>query len=124
MTASPWPTELRLSEDRRMLTVSFDDDSRFDLSAELLRVSSPSAEVQGHAPSQRKTVGGKRSVAIQSIDMVGNYAVRLHFDDGHDTGIYTWLLLHDLGTNAQPRFDTYLGELAAKGLTRDDPGMG
>lgn len=119
----PWPTELRLSEDRRMLAVAFDSGERFDLSAELLRVSSPSAEVQGHAPSERKTVGGKREVTIGSIDPVGNYAVRLTFDDGHDTGIYTFGYLHELGSRAEQLFATYLAELAAKGLTRDAPGM-
>ena len=123
MTNSPWPVELRLSPDKRMLTVSFDDGASFDLSAELLRVTSPSAEVQGHGPKDRKTVGGKRNVAILSIDPVGNYAVRLNFDDMHRTGIYSWAFLHDLGMTADARMAAYVAELAEKGLNRDEPGQ-
>ncbi len=118
-----WPTELRLSKDRRTLSVSFDDGAQYELSAELLRVTSPSAEVQGHSESERKTVGGKRNVAILSVDAVGNYAVRLVFDDMHSTGIYSWDFLGELGANAQARFQTYLDDLAAKGLDRDKPGV-
>ena len=118
-----WPTELRLSKDRRTLSVSFDDGAHYDLSAELLRVTSPSAEVQGHSESERKTVGGKRNVSILSVDAVGNYAVRLVFDDMHSTGIYSWDFLNELGAHAQARFQTYLDDLAAKGLDRDKPGV-
>ena len=118
-----WPVEIRLVKDRRTLNVSFDDDMSFGLSAELLRVTSPSAEVQGHSEAQRKTVGGKRNVTILSVDPVGNYAVRLGFDDMHATGIYSWAFLRDLGVNAERRFQDYLDELAAKGLDRDRPGM-
>lgn len=106
-----------------MLRVSFDDGETFDLSAELLRVTSPSAEVQGHSEAERKTVGGKRNVTILSVDPVGNYAVRLEFDDMHTTGIYSWAFLHDLGVNAERRFQDYLDDLGAKGLDRDKPGM-
>jgi DUF971 family protein len=120
--ALPWPVEIRLRKDRRTLHVSFDDGASFDLPAELLRVTSPSAEVQGHSEAERKTVGGKRNVAILSVDAVGNYAVRLGFDDMHTTGIYSWAFLHDLGVNAGQRFQNYLDDLQAKGLDRDRPG--
>ena len=106
-------------KDRRALQVTFDDGTAFSLSAELLRVTSPSAEVQGHSEAQRKTVGGKRNVTILSVDPVGNYAVRLGFDDMHNTGIYSWAFLHDLGVNAERRFQDYLDDLQAKGLDRD-----
>jgi len=122
-SAPAWPVEIRLVKDRRALNVSFDDGKSFSLSAELLRVTSPSAEVQGHSEAQRKTVGGKRNVAILSVDAVGNYAVRIGFDDMHSTGIYSWAFLHDLGENADKRFQAYLDDLAAKGLDRDRPGM-
>ena len=118
-----WPVEIRLLKDRRTLAVSFDDGAAFSLPAELLRVTSPSAEVQGHSEAQRKTVGGKRNVTILSVDAVGNYAVRLGFDDLHTTGIYSWAFLRDLGVNAERRFQDYLDELQAKGLDRDRPGM-
>ena len=118
-----WPVEIRLAKDRRALTVTFDDGKTFSLSAELLRVTSPSAEVQGHSESQRKTVGGKRNVTILSVDPVGNYAVRIGFDDMHSTGIYSWAFLRDLGLNAERRFQDYLDDLLAKGLDRDRPDM-
>lgn len=120
---APWPVEIRLVKDRRALHVTFDDGAVFDLPAELLRVTSPSAEVQGHSEAQRKTVGGKRNVTILSVDPVGNYAVRLGFDDMHTTGIYSWAFLRDLGVNAERRFRDYLDELQAKALDRDKPGM-
>jgi DUF971 family protein len=118
-----WPVEIRLPKDRRTLRVAFDDGSIFDLPAELLRVTSPSAEVQGHSEAERKTVGGKRNVTILSVDPVGNYAVRLGFDDMHSTGIYSWAFLRDLGLNAGRRFQDYLDDLQAKGLDRDRPGV-
>ena len=118
-----WPVEIRLVKDRRALHVTFEDGNTFTLSAELLRVTSPSAEVQGHSEAQRKTVGGKRNVTILSVDPVGNYAVRLEFDDLHSTGIYSWAFLNDLGVNAERRFRDYLDDLQAKGLDRDRPGM-
>ena len=113
-----WPTELRLNRAERILTVSFDDGSRFDLPAEFLRVESPSAEVQGHTPAQKQLVHGKRDVAITRIDPVGNYAVRLTFDDGHDSGIYSWTLLHRLGRERDGLWDAYLAALAARDLRR------
>jgi DUF971 family protein len=118
-----WPVEIRLVKDRRALNVTFDDGQTFSLPAELLRVTSPSAEVQGHSESQRKTVGGKRNVTILSVDPVGNYAVRIGFDDMHSTGIYSWTFLRELGLNAERRFQDYLDDLSAKGLDRDRPGM-
>jgi DUF971 family protein len=117
----PWPTELRLGKDRRVLAVTFDNGERFDLDAEYLRVVSPSAEVQGHAPSERKTVPGKRNVAIMEVQPVGNYAVRLVFDDLHSTGIYSWQYLLEVGRNRARMWQDYLGELASKGLSRDPP---
>ena len=118
-----WPVEIRLVKERRALHVSFDDGAVFKLPAELLRVTSPSAEVQGHSEAQRKTVGGKRNVTILAVDPVGNYAVRLTFDDMHSTGIYSWTFLRDLGINAERRFQDYLDDLQAKGLDRDRPGL-
>lgn len=113
------PTELRVSKDRRLLTVSFPNHRPSELPAELLRVTSPSAEVQGHSPEQRVTVPGKRDVAIARIEPTGNYAVRIVFDDGHDTGIFTWAYLHTLSHEKAERWQSYLDELAAKGLSRE-----
>lgn len=121
--ALAWPVEIRLPKDRRTLRVAFDDGRAFELSAELLRVTSPSAEVQGHSEAERKTVGGKRNVTILSVDPIGNYAIRLGFDDMHSTGIYSWAFLRDLGVNADQRFQGYLDDIRAKGLDRDRPGV-
>lgn len=114
-----WPTELRVSQDRKLLTVAFDSGQKFELTAELLRVLSPSAEVQGHSPEQRVTVGGKRNVEIMKVEPVGNYAVRITFDDMHDTGLFSWNYLHKLGAEKESLWQTYLAELAEKGLKRD-----
>jgi len=114
----PWPSELRLSKDGRTLAVAFDNGERYDFSAEYLRVKSPSAEVQGHSPDERKTVPGKQQVAIIAIQPIGNYAVRLDFDDLHTTGIYSWDYFADLGRNHAVYWQAYLDELAAKGLSR------
>lgn len=118
-TPQPWPTELRLHKDRRTLTVSFDSGDRYDLPAEYLRVKSPSAEVQGHSPDQRITVPGKRNVEIVEVIPVGNYAVRLVFDDMHSTGIFGWTYLRELGRHYDEFWRDYLGELAAKKLSRE-----
>jgi DUF971 family protein len=118
VTDSHWPTELRLSKDKRTLTVAFEGGDRFALPAEYLRVKSPSAEVQGHSPDERKTVPGKHNVQIMEVNPVGNYAVRLVFDDLHSTGIYSWDHLLDLGRNHAKFWQDYLDELAAKGLSR------
>jgi DUF971 family protein len=117
--STPWPTELRLRKDRKTLTVSFDSSETFDLAAEYLRVRSPSAEVQGHSPSERRIVGGKRDVEILEVHPVGNYAVRLVFDDLHSTGIFSWDYLFDLGRNREKYWREYLGELAERGLSRE-----
>ena len=116
--AAAWPTELRLDKEKRTLTVAFDDGVQFALPAELLRVFSPSAEVQGHSAEQRVTVPGKKDVRISELEPVGTYAVRITFDDGHDTGLYMWAYLRGLGENQEARFADYLKELADKGLSR------
>lgn len=114
----PAPKELRVSKDRKLLTVTFASHAPFELPAEMLRVLSPSAEVQGHSPEQRVTVPGKRSVSILRIEPVGNYAVRIIFDDRHDTGIFTWDYLHRLGHEKETLWQQYLSELEGKGLNR------
>lgn len=114
-----WPNELKVSKDRRMLAVSFNDGVVANLTAEMLRVLSPSAEVQGHGPGQAVTVPGKRDVAIRSVTPTGNYAVRIGFDDGHDTGIFTWIYLRELGEHGADKFADYERKLAEKGLSRD-----
>ena len=113
-----WPTELRVSRDRACLTVTFEDGTHHALPAEMLRVMSPSAEVQGHSSEQRKTVGGKKNVQIMQVEPVGNYAVRIVFDDMHATGIFTWAYLDELGRDKDARWAAYLAELAEKGLSR------
>ncbi|MXN67258.1 DUF971 domain-containing protein [Stappia sp. GBMRC 2046] len=115
----PWPTELRLKKDRKVLTITFDDGQAHEYSAEYLRVCSPSAEVQGHSPSQRKTVPGKREVAIMQVEPVGNYAVKLHFDDLHNSGIYSWDYFIKLAEEREALWGGYLKELEDKGLSRD-----
>jgi DUF971 family protein len=115
----PVPTEIRLVRAERRLDVTFNDGAHFSLPAEYLRVQSPSAEVQGHSPDQRITVAGKRHVGITSLEPVGNYAIRIIFDDKHETGIFSWDLLHQLGQDFPTRWDAYLQSLAAKNLTRD-----
>jgi len=114
-----WPTEIKLRRDRAALTVSFDNGERYELPAEYLRVKSPSAEVQGHSPDERKTVGGKQGVMVLEVHPIGNYAVRLVFDDMHSTGIYSWDYFLDLGRNYQTHWQEYLDELAVKGLSRE-----
>jgi DUF971 family protein len=116
---SPVPTEIRYERATRVLTVTFDDGARFALPAEYLRVESPSAEVQGHGPSQKQTVPGRRHVGITAIEPVGQYAVRLVFDDLHDTGIFSWEYLHEIGREQDARWNAYLKALQARGLSRD-----
>ncbi len=116
---APWPVELRVVRDERRLEIDFDDGSSFDLPAELLRVESPSAEVQGHNPSQKVTVPGKRQVGIVEIEPVGNYAVRIRFDDGHETGIYAWTYLYRLGREKAGIWGAYLKALEEKSLSRE-----
>ena len=115
----PWPTELRLAKDKKALTVTFDTGESFALDAEYLRVMSPSAEVQGHSAADKKTVPGKRDVEIMQIEPVGHYAVRLVFDDMHQTGLFTWVYLHELGQKYNEKWQIYLDELASKGMSRE-----
>ena len=112
------PTEIRLKEDRKSLIVVFGDDQSFDLSAEYLRIMSPSAEVQGHSPEQRKIVSGKINVEILTVEPIGNYAVKLTFDDMHNTGIYSWSYLRELGEYFEENWQNYLTELEQHGLKR------
>lgn len=114
-----WPSELKVSKDRRQLTVVFDDGAEFAIPAELLRIASPSAEVQGHSPDQRVTVPGKRNVEILDLIPIGSYAVRIAFDDMHDTGIFSWSFLRELGESRDVRLEAYFAELQEKGLSRD-----
>jgi DUF971 family protein len=114
----PAPTAIRLRTRSRLLEVSFDDGSRFELPAEYLRVHSPSAEVQGHSPGEGTLVTGKEGVGIRAVEPVGHYAVRLQFDDGHDTGLYTWKYLYELGSEREARWLMYLQRLARAGVRR------
>lgn len=104
----PWPTELRLDKTKTTLTIAFDNGERYALPAEYLRVESPSAEVQGHGPSQKQIVTGKENVAISALEPVGNYAVRIVFDDGHDSGLFSWDYFHKLGRERAKRWAEYL----------------
>ena len=115
----PWPTALDYDPAAKTLRVTFDNGEAFALPAEYLRVESPSAEVQGHNPSEKQIVPGRSKVGIMNLDPVGNYAVRIIFDDLHDTGIYSWRYLHELGRDFQTRWDTYVFELGKRGLRRD-----
>jgi len=112
------PTEIRLNKAKDNLKVSFDDGKEFEFSAEYLRVMSPSAEVQGHSPDQRKTVPGKKSVKISDIEPVGHYAIKIVFDDGHDTGVYSWKHLYEIGEQKDFLWDRYTRELEEQGLSR------
>ncbi len=116
-----WPVEIRHKQADRVLEVDFDDGKRFRLPAELLRVESPSAEVQGHGPGQKQLVVGRRHIGILDLEPVGNYAIRIRFDDLHDTGIFSWRYLYELGENQEQIWQDYLDALAAQGLSRDPP---
>ena len=119
-----WPSEIRYVSAEKRLEVDFDNGVTFSYPAEYLRVESPSAEVQGHGPSQKQTVSGRRHVGILEIELVGNYAVKISFDDLHDTGIFSWKYLYELGEAQDEKWQAYLDALAAKGLSRDPPGRG
>lgn len=117
--AEHWPIEIRLERAEKRLLVTFDDGTSFDYPAEYLRVESPSAEVRGHGPNDRITVAGRRHVGILAVEPIGNYAIRISFDDLHDTGIYSWRYLYELGANRPRLWDEYLAALALRGLSRD-----
>jgi DUF971 family protein len=116
---APWPVQLRLIRAEKRIEIAFDDGKKFSLPAEYLRVESPSAEVQGHAPEHKTIVPGRMHVGIMDLEAVGNYAVRIKFDDLHDTGIYSWDYLYQLGVEQPQRWRTYLAALREKGLSRE-----
>jgi len=115
----PWPVEIRLKQAEKILEIDFDDGSHVRLPAELLRVESPSAEVRGHGPGDKQIVAGRRHVGILGIEPVGNYAIRIKFDDLHDTGIYSWEYLYELGADQDRLWREYLENLEKRGLSRD-----
>ena len=114
-----WPTEIRLKQAEKRLEIDFDDGKTFSYPAELLRVESPSAEVMGHGPSQKQIVAGRRDVGIMAVEPVGHYAIRIKFDDLHDTGIYSWTYLYELGIREAENWKAYLDALARQGLKRE-----
>ncbi|MBK1696947.1 gamma-butyrobetaine hydroxylase-like domain-containing protein [Rhodovibrio salinarum] len=114
-----WPLEIRYVQARKELEIDFDDGQTFVYPAELLRVESPSAEVQGHSPAEKQTVSGRKYVGIMTIEPVGNYAIKIHFDDLHDTGIFSWAYLRQLGENKQEIWQRYLDALDQRGLSRE-----
>ncbi len=113
------PLEIRLKKAEKILEIDYEDGTKIALPAELLRVESPSAEVMGHGPGQKTIVAGRAEVGIMGLEQVGNYAIRIKFDDLHDTGIFSWDYLHELGANQERLYAEYLAALAAKGLSRD-----
>src|ERR1700740_2658438 len=117
--AIPWPVQLRLIRAEKRLEIEFDDGKKFGLPAEYLRVESPSAEVQGHGPGQKTIVAGRFHVGIMELEPVGNYAVRIKFDDLHDTGIFSWAYLYELGEKQDELWASYLAALAERGLSRE-----
>ena len=117
--AAPWPVELRLKRAEKRLDIAFDDGRQFSLPAEYLRVASPAAEVQGHGPGEKTIIAGRAHVGIIELEPVGNYAVRIKFDDLHDTGIFSWDYLYQLGVEYDKRWQAYLAALANRGLSRE-----
>ena len=114
----PWPTALEFQRGARALHIAFDTGEQFDIPFELLRASSPSAETRGHGPGQERLVAGKSGIGVREAQPIGRYAVRIIFDDGHDTGLYSWELLYELGRDRDAKFDAYKSALAAAGLSR------
>ena len=114
-----WPLEIRVKSKEKMLEIDFDDGASFAIAAELLRVESPSAEIQGHGSGQKVTLAGRRHVSILNVEPVGNYAIKISFDDLHDTGIFSWQYLYDLGANQEDLLDRYIARLNELGLSRD-----
>ena len=119
MIGRPWPTELRVKRAARLLEIDFDDDVSFSLPAEFLRVMTPSAEDRGHGKGQGRTVFGKKDVAIDTVDPVGRYAVRIGFSDGHDTGLYSWDELYRMGRDQTRLWGEFLKRLQNEGLSRE-----
>jgi len=119
-----WPVEVRLKKAEKLLEIDFDNGITFRYPAEYLRVESPSAEVQGHSASQKQLVAGRRHVGILSLEPVGNYAIRIGFDDLHDTGIFTWAYLYELGERQAEKWAGYLAALESAGLSREPPRRG
>ena len=118
---SPTPTELKLRLKSRLLSLTFDDGAQFELSFEYLRVHSPSAEVRGHGAGQEVLQAGKRDVLVTAINPVGHYAVQLVFDDGHDSGLFSWTYLHELGRDRAAKWQAYLDRLESAGYSREPP---
>lgn len=118
-TTAPWPTELRVFKEEGRMEIEFSDGVTHSLPAEYLRVESPSAEVQGHGPSQKKIVSGRRHVKIAAVEPVGHYAIRIVFDDRHDSGIYSWSYLRELGDSYAEKWAAYQAALLYRGLSRD-----
>lgn len=114
-----WPTEIRLNPAKNELHITYDDGNAFVLTAEFLRVHSPSAELKGHGEAERKIIGGKSRVTISAIEPTGHYAIRIIFSDGHSTGIYSWLYLHEIGRDREELWRQYLQDLEKRGLSRD-----
>ena len=121
MSNTPRPTEIKLHQKSRVLEIAFEDGARFHLPCEYLRVYSPSAEVRGHGPGQETLQKGKETVNITAVEPVGQYAISLFFDDGHNTGIYAWDTLYDLGVNQERYWQDYLERLRAAGYQRKEP---
>ena len=120
MTDTPKPAEISLHQKSRVLEITYEDGAHFRITYEFLRVHSPSAEVQGHGPGQGVLQTGKEDVAITKVDPIGNYAIQPHFDDGHDTGIYSWETLYDFGKNQETYWNDYLKKLEAAGHKRKE----
>ncbi len=116
-----WPIEIRYLSEVKRVEIEFDNAVTFSYPAELLRVESPSAEVQGHGPGDKIILAGRRQVGIIGIEPVGNYAIRIKFDDLHDTGLYSWGYLYRLGENQEAIWRTYLSEIESRGLSREPP---
>ena len=118
MATTPTPSEIKFHQKSKLLEIVFDDNTECMLSTEFLRVHSPSAEVQGHSPEQAVLQVGKENVSIDKIEPVGNYAIKIFFSDGHDTGLYSWQYLHMLAKNYQKLWTEYIGKLDASGIKR------
>lgn len=117
-THNAWPLNIQFHKKKNALEIEFDDGNHFSYSAEYLRVESPSAEVQGHGTSQKRIIGGCKSVGIRTVEPIGNYAIRIHFSDEHSTGIYSWSYLHELGRKKDENWNRYLHMVQTLGISR------